>query len=336
MRDIARATDVSQSTVSRILSGAELAVPVAARTRERVLAAAAELGYRPNPLARALRGAPTMLMGAIVRDIRDPFFATAIDLLSLAARSHGYSVVLGHAREQADEALALAAILEARQCDAIVLIGDTGEQPQLLSDLAAVEIPVIELWQGSKAREFPLVGVDNRAGMRAALEHLAAQGHERIAFVGDPAKADIEERRAGWEAFMTQRTGGVPAGYDRRARNHSGAAAAALDALLALPAPPTAIAAATDLLAVGLLHAAHERGLAVPDELSVTGFDDIPFAAVTVPSLTTVRMPVQAMVNAAIDLAIGHARAGADRPPVATVFAPELVVRGSTGPGPAG
>src|SRR5690242_2140309 len=110
MNDIARAVGVAQSTVSRILNDAPLRVPVSPATRERVLATAAELGYRPNPLARALRGAPTMLLGAIVRDITDAFFAGAIDALSLEARGRGYSVVLGHAREQADEALALATV----------------------------------------------------------------------------------------------------------------------------------------------------------------------------------------------------------------------------------
>ena len=135
MKDIAKAAGVAQSTVSRILNDAPLLVPVSRETRERVLAAAAELSYRPNPLARGLRGAPTMLLGAIVRDITDAFFAGAIDALSLEARQRGYSVVLGHARERADEALALAAVLEARQCDAIVIVGDMRNQPRLLEDL---------------------------------------------------------------------------------------------------------------------------------------------------------------------------------------------------------
>src|SRR5471032_3321197 len=112
MSDIAKAAGVSQSTVSRILNDTPLSIPVSAKTRERVRAVATELGYRPHPFARALRGAPTMLLGAVVRDITDLFFASAIDALSIEAKAHGYSVVLGHAGAQADEALALAAILE--------------------------------------------------------------------------------------------------------------------------------------------------------------------------------------------------------------------------------
>ena len=124
MRDIAEATGVSQSTVSRVLSGTPTAVPIAEATRKRVMETARELGYRPNPLARGLRGAPTMLLGVIVRDVTDPFFASAIEAASLEANKRGYNVVLGHAHQSADEAEALWGILEARHCDALLFLGD--------------------------------------------------------------------------------------------------------------------------------------------------------------------------------------------------------------------
>ena len=104
MKDIAEAAGVAQSTVSRILNDAPVSIRVSDETRTRVRAIAEELGYRPHPFARALRGAPTMLLGAVVRDITDPFFAGAIEALSLQAKAHGYSVVLGHALATADEA----------------------------------------------------------------------------------------------------------------------------------------------------------------------------------------------------------------------------------------
>jgi DNA-binding LacI/PurR family transcriptional regulator len=320
MKDVAEVAEVSQSTVSRILSGAPPTVPISPATRARVLDTAARLHYRPNPLARGLRGAPTMLIGAIVRDVTDPFFATAIDALSLQARRRGYSVVLGHARGQAEEALALAAVLEARQCDAIVLLGDIHDQPRLVEDLGVVEGPVIELWQGSRAQRFPAIAVDNADGMRAAVSHLYELGHRRIAFIGDPNKADVAERRDAYldwgdDVVMTPNT--APDG------------AAALDLLLDRPDSPTAIAAATDVLAFGVLHRAAARGLRVPEDLSVTGFDDIPLAASAVPALTSVRMPVEAMAQAAVERAIAPALEQADQPRV-QMFAAELVVRAST------
>jgi DNA-binding LacI/PurR family transcriptional regulator len=319
MKDVAEHAHVSQSTVSRILSGAPPAVPISESTRARVLETAQRLRYRPNPLARGLRGAPTMLIGAIVRDVTDPFFATAIDALSRHARHRGYSVVLGHARARADEALALAAVLEARQCDAIVLLGDIRDQPALLADLATVAGPVIELWQGSGVQGFPAIAVDNHGGMRMALGHLHELGHRHVAFVGDLDKADVAERRAAFE-----RRGGEVV----TAENTPQAGAAALDALLDRADPPTAIAAATDVLAFGILHQAAARGVRVPDDLSVTGFDDIPLAASAVPALTTVRMPVDAMAQAAVARAIPDGEV--DPGPRLQRFSTELVVRAST------
>src|SRR6185503_7353391 len=145
MRDIASLAGVSQSTVSRVLNDVATRVPITEDTRSRVTAAARQLGYRPNPLARGLRGAPTMLLGAVVRDITDPFFSGAIEALSEAARSRGYNLVLGHARGRADEALALTAVLETRHCDAIVLLGDLQDQPSLLADLKDSIVPVVAL-----------------------------------------------------------------------------------------------------------------------------------------------------------------------------------------------
>ena len=117
MQDIARQSGVSQSTVSRVLNDAATTVPIAAVTRERVLEAADRLGYRPNPLARGLRGAKTMLLGVIVREISDPFFATAVEAVSVRARERGYNVVLGSAHSEAHEAIQLHAVLETRHCD---------------------------------------------------------------------------------------------------------------------------------------------------------------------------------------------------------------------------
>jgi len=171
MKDVAAATGVSRSTVSRILNDAPLTVPVSAATRTRVLAAARELEYRPNPLARALRGAPTMLLGAIVRDITDPFFAGAIETVSVAARARGYNVVLGHAHGEATKAHELAALLEAGHCDAILMMGDMSDQPRLLEDLRDTHIPVVALWQGSELRSIPAVNVDNQAGVTATMAH---------------------------------------------------------------------------------------------------------------------------------------------------------------------
>jgi DNA-binding LacI/PurR family transcriptional regulator len=331
MRDIAEATGVSQSTVSRVLSGTPTAVPIAETTRERVMETARRLGYRPNPLARGLRGAPTMLLGVIVRDITDPFFAGAIEAASLEANRRGYNVVLGHAHRSADEAEALWAILEARHCDALLFLGDLRDRPDLIEDLQNTSIPVVALWHGSRESGIPTVSVDNRSGIAAVVDHLVGLGHQRIAFAGPRRLGDMTEREDAYVASMHGHGLAVPDTYREETVNDYLGGAAAFDRLMDLGDRPTAIAAPTDVIAMGMLHAAQRRGLDVPGNVSITGFDDIPVAEVGVPALTTVRMPTEAMVLAAIDLAIGVQEVLGDLHPV---LEPELVIRASTGPAP--
>ena len=334
MRDIARATNLSQSTVSRVLNRTPTLIPIAEETQERVLATAMALGYRPNPLARGLRGASTMLLGLIVRDITDPFFAGAIEAVTTAASSRGYNVVLGHVHARADEAITLWGVLEARHCDAILLLGDTRDQPRLLQDLAGAHVPVVALWQGTQATGVASVGVDNHAGIHAVLDHLIELGHRRIAFVGGRRLGDIKEREEAFVQYLARLREPLREGYVQHGANEPASSAAALERLLALPEPPTAVVASTDVLALGLLHAAYERGLRVPDQLSITGFDDIPVAAFTVPSLTTVRMPVREIIEQAVRMALDETDHAGERPP--PVLQPELVVRASTGRAPRG
>jgi DNA-binding LacI/PurR family transcriptional regulator len=337
MRDVARLTGVSQSTVSRVLSGAPTAVPIADDTRERVVAAARTLGYRPNPLARGLRGMRTMLLGVIVRDITDPFFAGAIEAVTLEAAGRGYNVVLGHAHSRADEAIALWAVLEARHCDAIMMLGDMSDQPRLVDDLRGSQVPVVALWEGSKPDGIASVSVDNVAGIRSVLDHLSELGHLRIGFVAGRRLGDIREREDAYVEFMRQRGAPIPDAYIQYAPNDPTGGASSLAAMLDLAEPPTAVVASTDVLAIGVLFAANGRAIRVPDDLSVTGFDDIPLAAFSIPALTTVRMPIREMVAAAVEMLIDDGLDPADpsgwpRP----ILAPSLVVRASTGPAPAG
>lgn len=333
MRDIASDAGVSQSTVSRVLNDAPTRVPIAPETRERVTLAARRLGYRPNPLARGLRGASTMLIGAVVRDFSDPFFAAAIEALAIEAMARGYNVVLGHAHGRVDEGLALTAVLETRTCDAIVMLGDTQDQPRLLDDLRHTPVPVVALWQGTSPVEFPTMNVDERSGILAGLRHLTDLGHERIAFVSGRLPGDNWQRQDAYIEFMTDRFGAVPRAFVQQAPNTLAGGEDALRRLLELPEPPTAAVTSTDLVAIGVLHAAYNLGRTVPTELSVVGFDDLVLAAYTVPALTTLRMPIAEIVAEGVKLAIDLARdTSASREPRVKVFEPSLIVRQSTAP----
>ena len=332
MRDIALASGVSQSTVSRVLNDAPSRVPIAAETRARVIEAARALGYRPNPLARGLRGAATMLIGAVMRDFSDPFFADAIEALASEATNHGYNIVVG-GQGRGQEGLALTTVLETRHCDALIMVGELEDQPRLLADLRNSMLPVVALWQGVAPLEFPTVDVDDRAGTILGLEHLVGLGHERIGFISAKLPGNNLQREDAYIEFMTDRFGGHPEGYVQRAPNSLAGGEAALRALLSLPEPPTAVSASTDLTAVGVLHAAYGLGRTVPSGLSVIGWDDITIAAYTVPGLTTLRMPTHDIVAEGVRIAVELAQdAGASREPRVTYYEPTLIVRESTAP----
>lgn len=336
MQDIADASGVSQSTVSRVLTGAPNAIPINAATRARILEAARQMHYRPNPLARGLRGARTMLLGVIVREITDPFFVEAMDSLSTEANRHGYNVVLGHAHGRTDEAIALRGVLETRHCDAILLVGDTSDQPRLLDDLRESNVPVIGLWEGTAPIEgISIIAVDNKVGINFLMDHLVGLGHRRIGFIGGAFLegrliGDIGERRTAFLDRAKAEGLSTPADYVRDARNNLAGGAGAVRELMALPEPPTAIIASTDVLAIGALHEVCHMGLDVPGDVSVVGFDDLPMAEYTTPSLTTVRMPTAAMAAAAVTAAINEQE---DRDvTMLQIIEPTLVVRESTGP----
>jgi DNA-binding LacI/PurR family transcriptional regulator len=329
MRQISQITGVSQSTVSRVLSGADFRVPIAANTRERVLKVVAELGYTPNPLARALRGARSALLGLIVRDVSDPFFALVIEAVTNEARRRGYGVVLGHARSRASEAVALQETLATWHCDALILLGDLRDQPALMNELLGSALPVVGLCQGSRAPRMPVVNVDNVAGTSMALDLLHTLGHRRIAFVrGGWIFGDARERQQAFRAFMRERNLALPRTYLQASENDLAGGFNAALALLSLPRPPTAIYAASDKLALGVLKAASIRGVRVPEELSVVGFDDIPMASYAIPSLTTIRQPIEQMAKLAVDNVlelIGKSSAAWSK----RIVQPELIQRDS-------
>jgi DNA-binding LacI/PurR family transcriptional regulator len=313
-------------------------VPINPATRERVLEVARQMRYRPNPLARGLRGARTMLLGVIVREITDPFFAGAVDAISVEASRRGYNVVLGHAHGRTDEAIALRAVLETRHCDAILLLGDTSDQPRLLEDLRETNIDVVGLWQGSApVLGLSTVSVDNRAGMEALMSHLLGLGHKRMAFIGGGfgegrLLGDIGERRAAFLELMAAANLPVPDSYVCEIENNLSGGATAFESLMNLPVRPTAIFASTDLLAIGALHAAGRMGLSVPRDVSIVGFDDLPMAEYTNPALTTVRQPMAEMAAVGVGAAIDKDRA--EGAAVVQLLVPSLVVRESSGPPP--
>jgi DNA-binding LacI/PurR family transcriptional regulator len=336
MQDIADAAGVSQSTVSRVLTGAPNAIPINPSTRERILEVARSMHYRPNPLARGLRGAKTMLLGVIVREITDPFWAGCVDAISTEANLRGYNVVLGHAHSKTDEAIALRAILETRHCDAILLLGDTSDQPRLLEELRDSNVPVVAMWQGmSSIPGISVIDVDNKSGADALMSHLLELGHRKIAFIGGAFVegrliGDIGERRAAFLERAAAEGLELPEGFVSDAQNTYAGGSGAFRKLMSLPDRPAAVMASTDVLAIGALHAAGELGLAVPGDVSIVGFDDLPISEYTTPALTTVCMPIAEMAQAGVKAAVDD---DSDRESVPLqILKPRIMIRASSGP----
>lgn len=332
MKEIARVVGVSQSTVSRVLNGADSRVPIARETRRRVLETARTMGYRPNPLARGLRGAGTSLLGLIVREISDPFFARAIEVIAAEARSNGYNIVLCHAHSSASEALVLAGVLETRHTDGIILLGDLHYATDVWSDLVEGPLPVVTLCSGHRSPGIPTVNTDNRLGVRMALDHLWSLGHRQIAYFDAGWLGDVAERREAYMEFLAEHGQTLREGYHQAAENDISSGQDAFARAMQLAEPPTAIMCATDQVAVGASSAALRAGVKVPDEISIVGFDDIPLARFNVPPLTTVHQPLEKLAKRAVEEVLAIIQGDKGRAGDIQYMPPELVVRSSTAP----
>jgi LacI family transcriptional regulator len=336
--EVARRAGVSPATASRVVSAADY--PVSAATRARVLEAARELDYVPNALARGLLKSRVPVVAVIVHDITDPYFAEVVRGVEDAAAHAGYLVISCSSERDADREAAYVRLLRSMRAAAVVFAGsgldDPASNAEINRHLAAMRAEgaaVVHL--SPHAGGEPEVGVDNEAGIAAMVAALVELGHRRIAFLaGPPALFVARQRLAGYRRGLA--AAGIP--YDERLVVRSGFDAAggagAVDVLRASDgaADITAICCANDLLALGALQRLAALGVAVPGEISVAGFDDIWNAALTAPTLSTVRLPLRELGRLGFEHA-DRRLAGGDPDPV--TLPTEVVLRGSTGPAPA-
>ena len=330
MQDVAEQAQVSQSTVSRVLNESSSAIPISEETKQRVLAAARALGYRPNPLARALRGGSAHLIGVIVRDIADMFFAPLLSILSTMASANGYNLLLGHAQTSSSEALALQNILDSRHCDGIIMLGDIPGDDVVLDELTKMDRPIVNLCRGRAPASMFTVNVDNEKGALLLLDYLRGLGHSRIGFIDGGWVGDIGERRKAYHRFMKENGWDDTVYYVLAEQNDPAGGCRAAKILLSLPEQPTAIFASDDSLAIGALKAAAELGLRVPEQVSIAGFDDVELAQFTIPSLTTVRQPLEELARTGLQVLLEMID-GSRSPDTGTVLRvePELITRNS-------
>lgn len=327
--DVARSAGVSNGAVSLAMSGQS---GVAESTRERIIAAADGLGWRPSFGARALRRSRAFAVGLVVaRDPEligaDPFFPSFIAGVESHLRDHDYSLVLQVVRDDPiAERDAYRRLAREGRVDG-VLLTDLRRRDLRLPLIEELKLPAVSVGRAMERTSIPIVAVDDRIGVREGVNHLLSLGHRRIAFVGGTrGYVHSASRLAAWRQAI--RTAGVAAGHVVTADFTGAGGAAAMTRLLDLAEPPTAIVFANDMMAIAALSVASQAGIDVPRELSIIGFDDVPLAAYVNPPLTTVRQDVVSWGRAAAASLLSQVEG--QELAVATLPPPHLVLRAST------
>jgi DNA-binding LacI/PurR family transcriptional regulator len=324
--DVARLAGVSQSAVSRAFSQD---APISLATREKVHMAAATLGYRPNALASSLVTRRTNIVALMTGDIANPHYARTINSFSLALQERGLHVLLFSLIEHQSVEAAVEEVLKYR-VDGVIFIS-AALSAEVGDACQKIGVPVVLYNRYAGDTNVCSVRIENAEGGRMLADHLVDRGHHRIGFIAgtaiDPTSAD---REAGFTTQAHRRgaqiVGRVDGGYSFEGGR------AGLHTLMASTPFPTAIFAASDLMAFGAIDAArHDLGLRVPDDIAIVGFDDLPAAAWPSYDLTTIRQPVEAMAGITVELLLEQIEmkgvtAKAQR------MAGTLIVRGSSGP----
>jgi len=307
LNDVARRAGVSKSTVSNVVRNA---TPVAARTRSRVEAAISELGYRPNEVARALKQQATRTLGLVITDTMNPFPATLAQAVVRRARRDGYAVLIADTDGDPEIEAAQCRALAARRVDGVIFAA-IAENSTSLGDLLDRDVPtMLASFGGGLDARAGAIEMDEEGAMEAVVGYLADLGHERLAFVRQLAReAEVDRRPQAFSDAM-------------RRRNL---------AEVALEDDPTAVCCMHDGVAIELMDSLERRGLRVPADISVTGFDDVPLAAHNRIRLTTVRQDAATMGARAAELLIAAVNEGR-HVEQRVLLRGELIVRESTAP----
>lgn len=328
VHDVARQAGVSIATVSRALNGrSRISVP----TRDRVLEVARSLGYQPNDLARSLTGMATQTIALLLPDITNPFFPELVKGIQDLADERGHLLLLCHTAGDSAKVRADLTLLRRKQVDGILLAADALAGEGIAAAIG--EVPTVVLGPRIQGLPSDQVVVDDRAGARLAVEHLLSLGHRRIAHLaGPPGGVSSRDRRLGWADAL--RAAGIAP--DRRlvvrGDHLEDGGLAAGRTLLDRGTRFTAVFAANDLSAVGLLRGLTEAGLHVPADVSVIGFDGIHLTAYTAPALTTVAQPIYQLGRTAAELLLDRLTTTEPGPPRTVALDTTLVVRNSTAP----
>jgi DNA-binding LacI/PurR family transcriptional regulator len=331
IKQVAHLAQVSTATVSYVLNGTGT---VTDATRRRVLAAVAELDYQPSYAAQSLRGRSHTLglaLQALPGRLADPALAELLAGFADAATQCGYYLLLAAPAAGETEAALCLSLARTGRVDALLLL-DTLVEDERARALCEAGIPHVCVGPAPGGCDSPFVTVDGREGALMAVNHLLAQGHQRIGLIQLPSEmADSEPRYLGYADALIAAGLAIDPLLIVEAGRAEEDGYQAMNELLGLPGPPTAVLACSDELAFGAMHALYDADLRVGVDVSLVGFDDLPLAAHTHPPLTTLRQPRRAIGEqlAALLIAVVEDH---ERPPKSVTLSARLVVRRSTGP----
>lgn len=326
--DVARVAQVSTATVSRVLNGnTEVDPEMAARVRTAV----ESLAYRPSRIARSLRTRRSAVWSLIISDIRNPFFTDIMRGVEDVAFANGYSVMLCNSDENLVKELDYLQLAQAENMAGVILAPASLSETDI-STLSAHGVPVVTIDRRLRSAAVDSVLVDNASGAEMAVEHLAAAGYRRIGFISGPtATSTGAERLAGYRAGVKRLKLRTTAELIRHGDFHEAGGKTAMEHLLRLATPIDAVFVANNLMTLGALEAIAEAGLAVPTDIAVVGFDDVSWASLLRPSLTTVAQPTYDLGAETARMLLGRINgfSGAARE---VMLAPTLRVRASSAP----
>jgi DNA-binding LacI/PurR family transcriptional regulator len=322
--DVAERAGVSKSLVSLVMRGSPR---VSDARRQAVLRAAGDLGYRPNHAARSLVRNRSLVIGVVLSDLHNPYFAEVVDGIEDAARAAGYRALINTGRRTPDgEAVAVETLLQMR-ADGLILAGSI--LPSTKIEAAAASVPVALVARASRSRAVDSVTNDDRRGGGLAVDHLVSLGHRAIAHVDGGRAAGSAGRRSGYADAMRRHGLGSKVHVAAGAHTEEGGAEG-VRRLLATGKPPTAVFASNDMAALGALHALEASGLRVPEDVSLVGYDNTALAALAHISLTTIDQPRHSIGAAAVRLLLERLDAGGHVPARHLVVPPHLVVRSTS------
>lgn len=332
MRDVAMLARVSVGTVSNVLNSPDR---VSDATRQRVEEAIAKLGWVPNESARQLRAGRSRSIGMVVMDLSNPFFADVIRGAERLLYDEQYSVQVGNSDSDLSRELTLLERFEQQRIGG-VLFAPIEDRAERVLKLRRRGIPVVIVDRAGTGTDYCSVGVDDLVGGRLAAEHLLDQGHHRLAFVGGPSTlAQVRDRRRGAELAVDQAGEGTSLLVVSTPTTSLEAGVSSAGEIAALPEAerPTAVFAANDLIAIGLLQGFTTAGLRVPDDMAIIGYDDIAFAAAAAVPLSSIRQPRGDIGRKSAELLLAEmeaADAGLPHVHETIRFVPQLVARRST------